>query len=85
MKKKNNAINLEMLNALILKLSNKKYTKKFKCILIKGLNKTPFSAGADLQEIKSLDKNDNIKKYHKKMNSLILLLNQLEIIIKNLL
>jgi len=69
--KKNNALSLNMLDELINILSDLKYIKKFNCISFSGANDGPFSPGADLEDIKKLISNNNISKYHLKMNQVI--------------
>ena len=69
--KKKNALSLYMLDELITILSDLKYIKKFNCISFSGANDGPFSPGADLEDIKGLILNNNISKYHLKMNQVI--------------
>ena len=45
---KKNALSLEMLSEMTLKLSQNNYIKKFKCVVITGAKKSAFSSGADL-------------------------------------
>ena len=76
---KNNAISLKMLDYMIKKLSDTNYVSKFKCLVITGVNKSPFSAGADLDDIEKLIKKNNIDYYHKKLNALTKLISNLKI------
>ena len=69
--KKKNALSLSMLDELIIILSDLKYVNKFNCISFSGANNGPFSPGADLEDIKQLNLNNNISKYHLKMNQVI--------------
>ena len=60
---KNNALSLIMLDELIDLLAQKNLEKKYKVIVFKGYKDTPFSSGADLNDIKYLKKeNDPPKK-----------------------
>ena len=49
---KNNALSLKMLNELINILSEENLSSNYRILVFKGLKDTPFSAGADLNEIK---------------------------------
>ena len=77
--KKKNALSLSMLDELIIIFSDLKYVNKFNCISFSGANKGPFSAGADLEDIKKLILSKNISKYHNKMNQVMLLLEKTNI------
>ncbi|MAJ24584.1 MAG: hypothetical protein CMP36_03645 [Rickettsiales bacterium] len=76
---KNNAISLKMLDYMIKKLSDTNYVNKFQCLVITGVNKSPFSAGADLDDIEKLIKKNNIDYYHKKLSVLTKLISNLKI------
>ena len=77
---KSNALSLKMLNELLELLSDKKIAKKYKLLVLKGYKDGPFSAGADLAEIKKLKRNNNIELYHTKLNKLLKLLNKIDLI-----
>ena len=77
---KSNALSLKMLTELLELLSKKKIVKKYKLLVFKGYKDSPFSAGADLTEIKKFKKKNNIQKYHSKLNKLLKLLNNLDLI-----
>ena len=64
--KKKNALSLNMLDELIIILSDLKYINKFNCVSLSGSHNGPFSAGADLEDIKKLILSKNISKYHEK-------------------
>ena len=81
---KNNALSLDMLDSMIFNLSNTSFINKFKCIIITGTNKSPFSAGADLTDIKKLIEEKNLMLYHSKMNTLLQVMSELEIPIVSL-
>ena len=68
---KKNALSLEMLTEMTLKLSQNNYIKKFKCVVITGAKKGAFSSGADLDDIRKLIASKNINFYHKKMDNLL--------------
>ena len=76
---KKNALSLEMLTEMASKLSQKTYTKKFKCVVITGAKKSAFSSGADLDDIRKLTASQKINFYHKKMNNLLKIITKLEI------
>lgn len=78
--KKSNALSLKMLNELLELLSEKKIAKKYRLLILKGYKDSPFSAGADLSEVKELKKKNNIQRYHSKLNKLLKLLNKLDLI-----
>jgi enoyl-CoA hydratase/carnithine racemase len=76
---KNNALSIDMLDIMISKLSNDKFIKKFKCIVLTGVNQEPFSSGADLKDIKKLIATKNINLYHYKINTLISIFARIDI------
>ena len=76
---KKNALSLEMLTEMALKLSQNNYMKKFKCVVITGAKKSAFSSGADLDDIRKLIASKNINFYHKKMDNLLKVIIKLEI------
>ena len=76
---KKNALSLEMLTEMASKLSQKTYTKKFKCVVITGAKKSAFSSGADLDVIRKLIASKNINFYHKKMDNLLKVITKLDI------
>ena len=76
---KKNALNLEMLTEMALKLSKNNYVKKFKCVVITGIKKSAFSSGADLDDIRKLIASQNINLYHKKMDNLLKIITKLEV------
>ena len=77
---KNNALSLKMLNELINILSEENLSSNYRILVFKGLKDTPFSAGADLNEIKVLKKEGNINLYHSKLNKLVNILSKLKLI-----
>ena len=76
----NNALSLLMLNDLLTILSQKNLNKKYQVIVFKGYKNSPFSAGADLNDIKMLKKMNNIEIYHKKLSAVLNKLSKLKII-----
>ncbi|MBV68563.1 MAG: hypothetical protein CMJ08_02030 [Pelagibacterales bacterium] len=76
----NNALSLLMLDDLLTILSRKNLNKKYQVIVFKGYGNSPFSAGADLNDIKMLKKTNNIEIYHKKLNAVLNKLRKLNII-----
>ena len=76
----NNALSLLMLDDLLKILSQKNLNKKYQVIVFKGYKNSPFSAGADLNDIKILKKMNNIEIYHKKLNAVLNKLRKLKII-----
>ena len=76
----NNALSLLMLDDLLTILSRKNLNKKYQVIVFKGYGNSPFSAGADLNDIKMLKKMNNIEVYHKKLNAVLNKLRKLNII-----
>ena len=76
---KKNALSLEMLTEMALKLSQNNYMKKFKCVVITGAKKSAFSSGADLDDIRKLIASQKINFYHKKMNNLLKIITKLEV------
>ena len=76
----NNALSLLMLDDLLKILSQKNLNKKYQVIVFKGYKNSPFSAGADLNDIKMLKKINNIEIYHKKLNAVLNKLKKLKII-----
>ncbi len=79
--KKNNAISLTMLDELIYLLNNKKYLNNFNFLVLSGYNNGPYSSGADLDDIKKLIKNNQINIFHKKINKIIDLINNLDLLL----
>ena len=69
--KKLNAISKNMLIELDDLFSKKKYIKKFLLITFQGYNNGPFSSGADLSDIGSLKKANQLKDYQKKLNKVL--------------
>ena len=55
---KNNALSLLMLDELAAILSQKYLRNKYQVIVFRGYKDSPFSAGADLNDVKSLKKNE---------------------------
>ena len=78
--KNNNALSLRMLDELFAILSKKTLNKTYQVIVFKGYKNSPFSAGADLNDIKFLKKMNNIEVYHKKLTAVLNKLNKLEIV-----
>ena len=76
---KKNALSLEMLSEMTLKLSQNNYMKKFKCVVITGAKKSAFSSGADLDDVRKLIASKNINFYHKKMDNLLKVIIKLDI------
>ncbi len=77
--RKSNALSLKMLDQLINVLNNKIIIKKLKCIVISGANKGPFCSGADLIDIKNLNKENSITTYHEKINNLLDIIRNLKL------
>ena len=78
--KKNNALSLKMIDDLSAILSQKNLQQKYQIIVFRGYNDSTFSAGADLDDIKFLNRENNIDLYHKKLNSLLNKLKELKVI-----
>ena len=76
----NNALSLLMLDDLLTILSQKNLYKKYQVIVFKGYKNSPFSAGADLNDIKMLKKMNNIEIYTKKLTAVLNKLRKLKII-----
>ena len=76
----NNALSLLMLDDLLTILSRKNLNKKYQVIVFKGYGNSPFSAGADLNDIKMLKKMNNIEIYTKKLTAVLNKLRKLKII-----
>ena len=78
--KKNNALSLKMIDELIAILSQKNLEQKYQIIVFRGHNDSSFSAGADLDDIKYLNKENNVDLYQDKLNSLLNKLKQLRVL-----
>ena len=78
--KKNNALSLKMLDQMLVLFNQKNLTKKYKAIVIRGFKDNIFSSGADLEEVKRLKSQNNLKIYHDKLNEILKLLNNLNIL-----
>ena len=76
---KNNALSLEMLSSITKKLSHNSVINNFKCIVISGVDESPYCSGADLDDIKKLIIEKNMNFYHKKMNKLLVIISKLKI------
>ena len=76
----NNALSLLMLDDLLTILSQKNLNKKYQVIVFKGYKNSPFSAGADLNDIKMLKKMNNIEIYHKKLDAVLNKLRKIKVI-----
>ena len=77
---KNNALSLQMINELIRILSQKNLEQKYQIIVFRGHNDSSFSAGADLDDIKNLNRENNIDLYQNKLNSLLSKLKRLRVL-----
>ena len=77
---KNNALSIKMLNELINVLSKKNLSSNFRILVLKGFKDSIFCAGADLDEIKFLKRENNLNLYHRKLNELTKVLSKLELI-----
>ena len=78
--KKNNALSLKMIDELTAILSQKNLEQKYQIIVFRGHNDSSFSAGADLDDIKNLNRGNNIDLYQDKLNSLLNKLKQLRVL-----
>ena len=78
--KKNNALSLNMLDEINAILLQKNLKTKYQVIVFKGYKDSPFSSGADLNDIKSLKKSKSINTYHNKLNTVLRSLRKLKII-----
>ena len=77
---KNNALSIKMLDELDVLLSQKKLQKKYQVIIFKGHNNSPFSSGADLDDVNMLKKKNNLNLYHSKLNLVLNALKKLKVI-----
>ena len=78
--KKNNALSLKMIDDLSAILSQKNLKKKYQIIVFRGYNDSTFSAGADLDDIKFLNRGNNIDLYQDKLSSLLSKLKRLRVL-----
>ena len=76
---KNNALSLEMLSSITKKLSHNNVVNNFKCIVISGIGESPYSSGADLDDINKLIIKKNMNFYHQEMNKLLIVISKLKI------
>ena len=77
---KNNPLSIKMIDELIDILSRKNFLKNYQAIAFSGYKDAPFSAGADLKDINSLKKRNNINIYHKKLSILLNKLRELKVV-----
>ena len=77
---KNNALSIKILDELLELLSMRNIFKRSKVVVFKGFNDSPFSSGADLNEISKLKREKNLSIYHNKFNKVLKTIKTLNII-----
>lgn len=77
---KNNALSIKILDELLELLSMRNIFKRSKVVVFKGFNDSPFSSGADLNEISKLKRENNLSIYHNKFNKVLKTIKTLNII-----
>ncbi|PPR26490.1 MAG: putative enoyl-CoA hydratase echA6 [Alphaproteobacteria bacterium MarineAlpha9_Bin4] len=77
---KRNALSLKMLDTLTMIVSQKNLENRYKILVLRGYQDGVFSAGADLEDIKILEKKNNLNIYHQKLDKLQKILEKINLL-----